>query len=352
MFRNRSLKFSVVSLIAISLFILPYGLVRADQEDEKPIIGGQPGKVKVGVRPPGQIAFIKDGGIWIMDTDGKNRQAVCVVTNSFGRVSFSPDNRRIAFARRGSDANKLPSDEGGRHQLHDIFIAFVDSASTNTGWWNRVTFGLGGYFPQWSDNDSMIYYQNDINANFVDYIVPSYQLAKVSTTDGHADYLRKDWQTCFTSMLMPAFTRDGKRIAYVISYSPQIDKYTFKNFGIKITEIANIMKPEEEMRKPTKGLEAAVAPSWSPDGKLLAYINNDMRNPGIFIYDPASGEKRQVFSPSVTQLINANPVGWSPDSKWMTFATNDGVIYVIDINGEHLTPLTGTGAHSSPAWSN
>jgi len=36
----------------------------------------------------------------------------------------------------------------------------------------------------------------------------------------------------------------------------------------------------------------------------------------------------------------------------LCFATIDGIIYTVDINGDNLTPLTGAGKYSYPAWSN
>lgn len=337
---------------ALIAAILIIGVARADQPSQPASTTTAVGTVSTGARPPGRIAFIKDGGIWIMDSDGSDRQQVSSVTNAKGRLSFSPDNKMIAFSREGKDANKLPSDEGGMHLLHDIFLAFVDSAGTNTSWWKRVTFGLGSFNPEWSANDSIIYFQNDINANYVDYIVPSHVVAKVSISDGHAANLRKDWQTINTWMIQPSFTRDGSNMAYVISYSTAADQYNFQKKGIKILDMASIMAPESELRKPSEGLGNAVAPSWSPDGKWLAYVSNDMRDAGIFIVSSDLKEIRKIFGSTVTQQVNPDPVGWAPNSKWMTFATMDGVVYVIDINGENLTPISGTGNHSNPTWSN
>jgi Tol biopolymer transport system component len=346
---NNGTTFSRIAVLCA--LILSFGLVLADQQDQPLTNPQNVTETQLGARPAGRIAFISDGGIWAMDTDGKNRQKICAVTNAKGRLSFSPDNKIIAFSREGKDANKLPSDEGGMHLLHDIFLAYVDSASVNTNWWKRVTFGLGGFFPEWSGNDTIIYYQNDINANFVDYIIPSHQMAKVNITDGNASHLRKDWQTLNTSIIMPSFSRDGQKVAFVLSYADNPEQYSVTKHGIKIMNRSDMMMPESDLRKSTKGLNNAVAPSWSPDGQWLAYVSNDMRNPGIFIIRPDLSQKRLVFAPSLTQQISPNPVGWSPSSEWMTFATMDGTIYVIDINGERLTPITGAGMHSNPTWS-
>lgn len=345
-------RYNTVSLIlAVFLLVSLMTFAQAGKETPQAPATG-PATLDPGPRPVGQIAFINDGSIWLCNTDGSNRTMICEVKNAKGPLSFSPDNKRIAFSRVGTDQNQLPSGEGGRHLLHDIFIAFVDSAATNQLWWNRVTYGLGGAFANWSDNDSVIYYQNDIHAGFVDYIVPSFQLAKVSVNDGHAEYLRKDWQSLSTNFLMPAFTRDGKKVAYVISYSVQADKYNYQNFGVKIVDMKDIMLPESEMRKPTKGLEKAISPRWSPDGQWLAYLNNDMRNPGIYIMKADLSENRLVYAPGISQQLSPSPVGWAPNSKWMTFAMADGTIFTIDITGQNLTQVTGPGPHSSPAWSN
>ena len=340
-----------ILLLCVAAFLLMISGIAAGTIEENTTPLNKMAKIDTGPRPQGEIAFLKDGGIWIMDTDGKNRYSICQVTNAVGRISFSPDNKRIAFSREGQDASKLPSDEGGAHKLHDIFIAFVDSAKTNPSWWNRATFGLGGYYPEWSDNDSMVYYQNDINAGFVDYIIPSHQLAKVSVYDGHGEHYRKDYQSLATNMIMPTFTRDGEKVAYVISFSLATDKYNFQNFGVKIVNMADIMKPESEMRKATPGLEKAISPQWSPDGQWLAYLNNDMRNPGIYVIKADLSETRLIYSPTVTQGLNPFGVGWAPNSKWMTFAAGDGTIYIVDINGENLTAITGPGKHSNPTWS-
>jgi len=344
-------KLMLCACAAAAALVLFVGSVLADQKTPTPPAPTNPATIEIGARPAGQIAFIKDGGIWMMDSDGKNRRKISDVMNAKGRLSFSPDNKIIAFSREGKDASKLPSEEGGMHLLHDIFLAYVDSAGANLNWWKRVTFGLGGYYPEWSANDTVIHYQNDVNANKVDYIVPSHQPANVNINDGQADYWRKDWQTLTTSLQTPSFSPDGKKVAYVINYSDNPDQYVFTLHGIRILPMSETMTPETELRKPSKGLENAIAPAWSPNSQWLAYLSNDMRNPGIYIIKSDLTENRLVFAPSATQQISPHPVGWAPDSKWLTFASMDGTIYIIDINGQRLSPISGPGKHSNPTWS-
>ncbi len=345
-------KNAAILSIGLLLVLLTFiGVANADIQTPPPTVSEDLGKIKVGARPSGKIAFISDGNVWIMDTDGRNRQLVTNVGNAKGRLSFSPDNKIIAFSREGKDMNNLPSGEGGSHLLHDIFLAYIDSAATRSNWWKRLTSSLGAYRPDWSYDGSVIYYQNDVNAGFVDYIVPSHQMAKIEVEGANSSYLRKDWQTTVISTLMPTVSADGKKIAFVLRYSKDPTKYNFKKHGIKIVDMANIALPVEKLKKPSPGLENGYAPSWSPDGQWLAYVVNDIRNPGIYIIKADLSENRLVFAPTVTQQPNAHPVGWSPDSRWLVFAATDGIIYTIDINGDNLAPLTGPGKHNNPTWS-
>ncbi|MCP4567908.1 MAG: hypothetical protein GY841_10050 [FCB group bacterium] len=341
-----------VSLAALLILLLSAGYIMAGPETPTQNVSAELGKIKTGAKPPGRIAFLNEGDVWIMDTDGKNRQKVCAAGNARGRVSFSPDNKVIAFARRGKEASNLPSGEGGAHMLNDIFLAFVDSASVNTNWWNRITFGLGASSPEWSQDGTEIFCQNDANAGLVDYLVPNYQMSRVNAGGGQEEFLRKDWQTLKTLMTMPTVTGNKQKVAYAIRYNTDPTKeYAFQNAGVKIVNMSDIMQPESEMRKASAGLKTATAPSWSPDGQWLAYISNDLRNPGLYIVKHDLSDRRMVFAPSATQQLTVNPVGWSPNSQWMVFATGDGTIYTIDINGDHLTPITGSGSNGYPAWS-
>jgi Tol biopolymer transport system component len=343
----------IFGYLASFLFLILPVLVWAGPEDTAPT--GSPQvqvmqKEEIGAKPGGLIAFVRDGNVWIMDSDGKNQQQICAADNGRGRLSFSPDNKMVAFVREGREASKLPSGEGGAHLLTDIFIAYLDSARTNPGWWKRWTFGLGASNPEWQ-KDGTIYVQYDIHANEVDYILPSFQIAKIIGEGDEFTVLRKDTESLNTSMRSPTLSPDGKKLAYEIFFDPDPNSYRPKFRGVKVIAMANIMMTEDSIRVPGKGLESAVAPSWSPDGKWLAFVENDLRNSGLYIFNTDSGEKRLVYSPPVTKQIMPNPPGWAPNSKWLCFATSDGVVYTVDINGDRLTPLTGTGNIGYPTWS-
>jgi len=92
------------------------------------------------------------------------------------------------------------------------------------------------------------------------------------------------------------------------------------------------------------------APSWSPDGKWIAYQSNqDSANSEIWIMDANGNQKKRLtFSPSGSW---ARGPAWSPDGEWLAFVSNMdqsigadfGEIYVISLEGGELVRITNTG---------
>ncbi|HEX2897130.1 MAG TPA: hypothetical protein VHP63_03670, partial [candidate division Zixibacteria bacterium] len=94
-----------------------------------------------------------------------------------------------------------------------------------------------------------------------------------------------------------------------------------------------------------------VAPSWSPDGKWIACVYNDMNAPGVYVASPDFKENYVVFVPPVGANLYTMSPSFSPDSKWLTFATTDGSIWITDITGSGARRLSGPGLDTSPSWS-
>ena len=94
--------------------------------------------------------------------------------------------------------------------------------------------------------------------------------------------------------------------------------------------------------------------TWSPNGKLLAFVSNYSQDEEIYII-PADGGNPI----NLTQRPDANdflPV-WSPDGQHIMFVSNrvEGVnldLFVMNIDGSEVTQLTTSeGFDTSPDWS-
>lgn len=302
--------------------------------------------------PSGQIAFIRDKNVWVMDYNGTNQRKICEVGNAEGRLSWAPDGRRIVFSRVGQINKRSPDNMGGMHKLYDLFVAFLDSADAgNTLWWRRLTEDLGARSPEWTFDDKIIYMDN-ILANTVNSVLPNYQISIVGSEGGTVERLRKDWQNASEFLATPTMNRKGD-IAFVHFYDaggggtgggvPQPQ-------GIAVLSQDQLMMPMDSIRKMSIKTKGNVGPAWSPDDKWLAYVSNSLTDPGLFVTSPDFKQTYSVFVPPPGLYMNTTAPSFSPDSKWLTFATSDGSVWICKITGEGARRVSGPGMDSSPAW--
>lgn len=94
-----------------------------------------------------------------------------------------------------------------------------------------------------------------------------------------------------------------------------------------------------------------MSPTWSPDGRQLAYVSFEGRRPSIYIQEVASGRRTKLTN---FPGLNSAPA-WSPDGRRLAMAlSKDGnaEIYVMDVQTKNLQRITSHWAiDTEPAWS-
>jgi TolB protein len=97
--------------------------------------------------------------------------------------------------------------------------------------------------------------------------------------------------------------------------------------------------------------EPIMSPSWSPDGKQVAYVSFETRKAAIYIQTFATGRRERLTD---FPGINGAPA-WSPDGTKMAMVLSKGNnpdIYIMDLLTKQLTRLASHFAiDTEPAWS-
>lgn len=91
-------------------------------------------------------------------------------------------------------------------------------------------------------------------------------------------------------------------------------------------------------------------PTWSPDGRFLAYTSNRDGNLQIYVMDIREKKHRRLLRHRNHDLHPA----WSPNGQWIAFVSNregNPNIYKMDTNGKNLHRLTNRGDNANPVWS-
>lgn len=137
---------------------------------------------------------------------------------------------------------------------------------------------------------------------------------------------------------MIAFTREGE--------DGNIDIYMIGTDG-------------RNLKRLTHAYAIEVSPTWSPDGKLLAFVSDRTGSPQIYILDLSQGAESQrnpAVRLSQEGRYNTSPA-WSPDGQYIAYAGKVGGqfdLFLIRMyrSERPVERLTATKANEeNPAWS-
>jgi len=184
----------------------------------------------------------------------------------------------------------------------------------------------------------------------------------------------------------PAFSPDGKKIAFESDRSGSFDIFTMSATGTHVHRVTTSRSTDEDPAWSPNGTKitfastrngntdiyvsnlarssifrlttsprAESAPAWSPDGKKIAFTQGccDLRS-DISVLDAA--RESETNRPKLLTTSGIDPV-WSPDGTKIAFVSfrinGDIGVYVMNADGSHETLLTTSTlyAEASPTWS-
>jgi TolB protein len=261
-----------------------------------------------------RIAFIRDGQIYITDTDGADTRPVTQKGGDPLSPHWHPTGRYLTysfFAPRGTQIAVLDLTTGSAHAL----------AATSTGLNSTPAFS--------PDGNSIVYTHGDENGTDL-YLVPAWSNEPARRiTVGHG-----------TDNTQPAFSPDGQRLAFTSGRSGHPEVY-----------IVNIDGTEPDLLTPFQFGDDIyrASPNWSPDGRLVVF---ESRVNGRFQIETIALRDRTVRQ-LTSDGINEDPK-WAPDSRHVVFTSNrTGVrqLFILDSESGRTRQLTLGGPARLSAWS-
>lgn len=224
-----------------------------------------------------KLAFVSGNTIRMMDYDGFNARNFASDGSIVRFPQFSPDGSYVAYVSYASGVpNIVVRSAGGALVGGTSFNSTTSSPSISPG-------GQLAFSSAISSNGSMEIY--------------------VSNLDG--SNLRRLTTTARTVNISPRWNpATGREIAFISDRGGSPSIYVMDASG------AN------QRRLLSRGGHAD-SPSWSPDGRYIAFTYGGVGSFQIFVADVASGQLLQLTS----QGRNESPT-WSPDSRHLAFQSN------------------------------
>jgi Tol biopolymer transport system component len=268
-----------------------------------------------------RIAFTSDRdgdkNIYVMETDGTNQHRLTDDPSWDWSPAWSLDGRLAFYSARDGNIEVYVMNGDGSDQ-HNV--------SQHP---DRDSWPYNNHPPSWSPDGRLAFYSNRDEGRYEIYVVEA---------DGSS---LQELDVCGMS---PVWSSDGRSILFACP-------------GGTLWEIC-IMRSDGSDRRGLITLNLDHNQWWkqfslSPDGRSIALSYKDFQsgNFEVFIMDVDGSNRRNLTENPASDV---HPT-WSPDGRSIAFASNrDGnfEIYVVDVDGSNLRNLTQHPADdTTPAWS-
>jgi Tol biopolymer transport system component len=140
----------------------------------------------------------------------------------------------------------------------------------------------------------------------------------------------------------PAWSPDGSKIAfrYALSDDDYVDSYT-TNIGIWIVNADGTGR--RQVTQTTPGSSWDREPDWSPDGKKLVFVRDDLARKAEAVFT-VNIDGTGLFQVTPWNLVAGTGPDWSPDGRWILVGAAPGVganhVYKVRPDGTGLANLT------------
>jgi Tol biopolymer transport system component len=238
-----------------------------------------------------------------VNTDGSGEREITA-----GLVpTWAPEGNAIAFQNRNPD-------NGGRFDIYSIAIDSFGNADP-TSVRNLTNSPEGDIHPNWSPDPSRrIVFQS--NRDFFDPVSGTYAMDRFELYLMNADGSNQVQFTCVGGWsTTPAWSPDGRKIAFGHLDPPTSDAPTALNFNIYVKD-ANDIDCYNLGRRLTDSPRIDTKPSWSANGAMIAFesvreVDGVVQGTQIYIMNSDGTNQVPLTELSANGRPNMSPT-WGP----------------------------------------
>ncbi len=326
-------------------------------------LGALEGHTATWSRDGKRLVFARSSELWTAESDGTNPKKLTATSGVHWGLQFSPDGERIRYMLVSRNTGELWESATDGSAAHALLPGWHAAQNHSGGVWSPD--GRYYAFAEWTGNIASVWvlpetrtlwsHRNAVPAQLthgplsfyaLDFS-PSNRTLFAAGTMQRGELVRYDPGTRQVSPYLSgisagdlAFSRDGRWIAYV----------TYPDETLWRCRIDG----SDRQQLTTTG--SAVLPQWSPDGRSVAYVKNELGKPSKITIIPMNGGNAEEADQGERNEIDAN---WSPDGTKMIFGaydvyagdTGSWEIRERDLRTHKVTPIPGSKGLFSPRWS-
>jgi Tol biopolymer transport system component len=311
------------------------------------------------------LAFATDGDIYVINADGTGAQPLVQTPAYEGHPAWSPDGTRLAFVTYRADA-------GASRPNEEIYVGEVVSAHAPdetspphlqplvlSKLINLTQNPAQDRAPTWSPDGGRIAFASDRERHWGIFTVnvPPMEKSAEPALNGYLD--KREVQILATDIAVDVSEIPALRLSYNYRYYDAHPSWSPDGKSIAYTSdaghrwIISLTRANYMDSEPLPGvgeMKNTMQPAWSPDGSRLAFVSNRDGNWEIYVTAADGTGTMRLTHHAAHDLQPA----WSPDGQWIAYTSNRGHnwdLYLIKADGTALVRLTeNPTVETAPTW--